>query len=601
MPALSQEIGQVERTVTRHGELIEKSIVSLPDALDLAWMANDVRIAYRWHVPDASIGDPRGVWIYRAGAPYQLAVNGRVAVGLLDTYPLAQASRNDTVINGRSPTLFPLPAQASDIELSFQAPPFMNRGLTYARVGSVNELTPVHLSSYGTVAIPAFMFVVLAGTLWVFSSSIWLVSQRTPLIALFAGLCGTMTLRYWMLLWPSVPFSPTFYEQVNPYLIMCFVLMALVFNWLLTDQWSTSKKRWVTAFFLTYSAFNVAAFAADAGTVALRMMVQVVGNIGLIYIIVHVFRSRQVLPRGWAWAIGGGYLLLLLCSFHDLGLAVAYVPYARGSMLIWGQAALLLAYGYVTSDFVSQQLRLANLSKADLDRQVSDARAELASTYAALARHEKLQAAREERQHIVQELHDSLGSRLITLLRGVRRDALATGAIIEALEDGLSDLRQVITANHVDGRLVLALGNWRQNWEERLERAGVQMSWHLDDSVDEIILSAEQLHQLLFLVQEAATNVLKHADATVFGVTALHRRRRLILILNDNGLGWPSSGTGTGLGLKGMRQRAARLGARIRFTSLRCVVPTATHGAAIVVSMPCVDNAAERAPVMTAV
>lgn len=597
LPVQAQEIDQVERAILRNGIEIEKTTVALPDTLDLAWMGNDTRITYRWTVPPASSESPRGLWVFRAGAPYRLKIDGQTVEAMLDTYPIAEATGRGSVINGRSPTLFALPSQASRIELAFQAPPFMNHGLTYAQAAPVNTLAPIHLNAYSAVAHPVFMFVVLAATLWVFSMSIWLVSQRTTLIALFAGLCGTMTLRYWMLLWPSIPISPQLYEQLNPYLIMCFVSMALIFNWLLTEQWSATKKRWLQILFVTYTLLNVASFATNTGTVALRVMVQILGNAGLLYIIVHVVRNRLVLPRGWAWAIGGGYLLLLLCSFHDLGLAVSYVPYARGSMLVWGQAALLLAYGYVTSDFVSQQLRLANLSKAELDRQVSDARAELASTYAELARHEKLQAAREERQHIVQELHDSLGSRLITLLRGVRRDALATGAIIEALEDGLSDLRQVITANHVDGRLVLALGNWRQNWEERLERAGVQMSWHLDDSVDEIILSADQLHQLLFLVQEAATNVLKHADATVFGVMARHRRGTLTLILHDNGRGWPSALPHAGLGLKGMRQRAARLGARIRFTSVRDLHPTAGHGAVIVVTMPC--NATSAAAPLT--
>jgi signal transduction histidine kinase len=73
-------------------------------------------------------------------------------------------------------------------------------------------------------------------------------------------------------------------------------------------------------------------------------------------------------------------------------------------------------------------------------------------------------------------------------------------------------------------------------------------------------------------VQEALTNVAKHARATSVRVALRHAHDGLHLDVVDNGVGYRSNGDGRGkpgLGLLSIRERVRALGGRITMTSER--------------------------------
>jgi signal transduction histidine kinase len=68
------------------------------------------------------------------------------------------------------------------------------------------------------------------------------------------------------------------------------------------------------------------------------------------------------------------------------------------------------------------------------------------------------------------------------------------------------------------------------------------------------------------VVQEALTNVSRHAPAATATVQLSYGARELIVQVDDDGRGGPSedtSGSGSGSGIPGMRERAAALGGRL--------------------------------------
>src|SRR5690606_21934858 len=94
-------------------------------------------------------------------------------------------------------------------------------------------------------------------------------------------------------------------------------------------------------------------------------------------------------------------------------------------------------------------------------------------------------------------------------------------------------------------------------------------------SVDGVVLPPETLHHLLRILQESATNTLKHAEADTFYVSAHRTGDALTLAFCDNGKGLPSAAplgldngaTGQGgQGLSGMRTRAAQIGAQLHLS-----------------------------------
>ena len=73
---------------------------------------------------------------------------------------------------------------------------------------------------------------------------------------------------------------------------------------------------------------------------------------------------------------------------------------------------------------------------------------------------------------------------------------------------------------------------------------------------------------MLRVLQEALTNVRKHADATVVRVTAEAQDDTLRLTVIDNGRGFrPGETSGDGLGVQGMKERARLMGGDLRVVS----------------------------------
>ncbi|MEQ1949256.1 MAG: sensor histidine kinase [Bryobacteraceae bacterium] len=73
--------------------------------------------------------------------------------------------------------------------------------------------------------------------------------------------------------------------------------------------------------------------------------------------------------------------------------------------------------------------------------------------------------------------------------------------------------------------------------------------------------------QLFRIVQEALTNVSRHACATNVGVELQEKEQSLLLTVSDNGKGILNTGATTGLGLVGMRARARAAGGKLQIDS----------------------------------
>ncbi|MEQ9400455.1 MAG: PAS domain-containing protein [Longimicrobiales bacterium] len=80
-------------------------------------------------------------------------------------------------------------------------------------------------------------------------------------------------------------------------------------------------------------------------------------------------------------------------------------------------------------------------------------------------------------------------------------------------------------------------------------------------------LPPEMSGHLFLLVQEAVTNVVRHADASRIRIIVLSRPTEICLRVSDDGRGFPVEEAGGGLGLNTMRYRAQGLGGTLSITS----------------------------------
>jgi signal transduction histidine kinase len=185
---------------------------------------------------------------------------------------------------------------------------------------------------------------------------------------------------------------------------------------------------------------------------------------------------------------------------------------------------------------------------------------------------ERLQATAQERQRIMQDMHDGLGSQLLSSLMLVERGAVTQEQVVQILRECIDDMRLAIDAlASEDAGLLSALGNLRFRMEPRLRAAGIELAWDARGLPEEIDINPDAVLPILRIVQEALTNALKHSRArAVHVVLAMDHggdSQWLNIRVTDNGRGITEERVG-GRGLLNMRNRAGRIGAQLKLETV---------------------------------
>jgi two-component system nitrate/nitrite sensor histidine kinase NarX len=207
----------------------------------------------------------------------------------------------------------------------------------------------------------------------------------------------------------------------------------------------------------------------------------------------------------------------------------------------------------------------------------SDLRA-LRSAYAALDRLRLSEAERatlEERTRLARELHDGLAQdlwfaklkheRLVAFVPDEQRGLAAE--VTEALDSAIAEAKQaVVTMRAEDDRDVSLEELLARTVDDFAGRSGVRADFSAADLPQS--LTPRTQVEVLRVLQEALTNVRKHADATVVRVNAEVGDGQLQLSVIDNGRGFrPSETSGDGVGMQGMKERARLMGGELRVVS----------------------------------
>ncbi len=193
--------------------------------------------------------------------------------------------------------------------------------------------------------------------------------------------------------------------------------------------------------------------------------------------------------------------------------------------------------------------------------------AQLRQRLTQLAELERGQVQATERQRLMRDLHDGLGSRMFTALARIERGETDARGIAHALRDCIADMRLIFEVIPLDGHtLGAAWIDFRHRWELELRHAKLQGEWRFEVP-EEVQLSSLLTLQLLRIAQEALTNVLRHAEASTVSVQLLASGSALHFKLIDDGRGFAPQAKAAGRGLANMRARAQKLGATLDIES----------------------------------
>lgn len=248
---------------------------------------------------------------------------------------------------------------------------------------------------------------------------------------------------------------------------------------------------------------------------------------------------------------------------------------------------LLLA---MTAAFLARNFRLFQSQgalNAMLQAKVEQREAELAE---AAQREQALirqQAFDEERRRIMRDLHDGLGSQLMSIMLSARVGVAEPAVVAEGLQSVIDEMRLMVDSmDSVGESLGSALATFRARVQPRVQAVGIAFDWSEDDSIGAIsAYGPRDVLQIFRVLQEAVTNALKHAGCSRIAVSAARTGDVLVLEVADDGKGMASP-SAAGRGLGNMQARAQSVNGTVG------ILPGAEgRGTRIVLTLP-LDQAA---------
>jgi tetratricopeptide (TPR) repeat protein len=195
----------------------------------------------------------------------------------------------------------------------------------------------------------------------------------------------------------------------------------------------------------------------------------------------------------------------------ELGVANAKVEGQRNSVL--GGALLLSLFSFLTFQFIKVR-REGNARKAFAEALIF--------------------AQEEERKRIARDLHDGVGQSLLLIKKQMSSTHEVTVENQQMISDTLEEVRMISRDLHPFQLEKFGLTTSINDVIEKVERSTDLFISKEIINIDEFVLKKNQIH-IFRAIQEALSNIVKHAEATAAKVSIVEKGNGLIMKIMDNG------------------------------------------------------------------
>ena len=251
------------------------------------------------------------------------------------------------------------------------------------------------------------------------------------------------------------------------------------------------------------------------------------------------------------------------------------------TLLRWAPLALLLLLPWWLGRRHAKALQRVEAGEQEMARRLIQQREALTEQLQHEAAQERRQALLQERQRLMQDMHDGLGSSLLSAMVAVEQGTMGREQVVDVLRECVDDLRLVIDSLEPVGHdLVALLATMRYRLGKRMQLGGVKLDWDVQDLPPLPWLEPPDALQVLRLMQEAITNALKHSHASRIRLVTRDMQTRVEIRVEDNGEGFDVERIQHGRGLRGLQRRARKLGGSLRVDS------SVGHGTVVTLRLP---------------
>jgi len=400
--------------------------------------------------------------------------------------------------------------------------------------------------------------------------SVWWVERRERVLLWFGVTALAWAVSAYLLVWPLSVEHPQIRQllffamqhlYVVPLIVLCLRVGGARHRVLETVLWCAFAAACGAAALVSYARYPVLAEVVSVAKLGL--------TIAALAWLVRVGLREHRWPL---YSLGLALIMVIVLSGYDWARWMGFADFDNLLLAPFAMPFLILALGATGLEQHLSMTHALENSKRELEQRVADKVREVEQTYRQMQQVLHEQVVLRERQRIMADMHDGLGSGLIGLLSQVHSRGADLGQIEQRLTDMLTDLRAIVDSlQPVEGDLGVVLGNIRYRMSQAIEASGVKFVWRVEPLPPLVDLAPDRVLSIQRIVLEALTNALRHAAASCVTVSASVARERdaivIVIVIADDGVGFDSTAASRGHGLRNMLSRAQRIGVGIDIDS----------------------------------
>ncbi|MDB5825475.1 MAG: hypothetical protein JWR21_4179 [Herminiimonas sp.] len=544
------------------------STVKLPYSWDrdIGGVSGKGRFTIRF--PADPAGPQQALFIRRVGNSFEANVNGQsiVRIGTFgDTY-------FDSSVRPRLLLIPPsVLREQNEVTITVGAMASRNGGLGLVYAGTVDEMREMYEaslrwrnSSFGVMLVISFILGSFTMLLWMRErESIYLYYAVSELLwAVHIAAVQIETVPFPGILWSTLNYSC---YAVSAGFICKFALT------LIGRHSGILKRLFGLQLWLSVPVIVSALVSGHPGLISIWFGITVLlGTVVAGVVMRQALRVRSMEQRVLAVAV----CITAAAAVHDMVVFRILTGYGGFPLLAFAWTALGMAMAWIIADRLHRSTLAVSRMNRNLGQRLAEQEQELERLFDSRSVLDRRDAIVEERQRIMRDMHDGLGSQLVSAVHLIRDPNVSRGMLTEQLQDALDHLKMTVDAmQDTDGDIAMLLGALRYRLAPRLEAIGVSLSWDVRTLPPVDDWTIEKSRHLQLILFEAISNVIAHSRASQAHLSADVRRDNgdevIRITLRDNGVGLRGSSelTRGGQGLANIRARAGSIGAGLRMDS----------------------------------
>ena len=535
--------------------------VSLPDLWDvqrpLASGAGWYRFRLTLNVPPNRLW---GVYLPRINRNVAVFINGAL-VG--QDAPFAATRVNSwnhpqyfTIANGL------LHSGVNDVMVRLIAEPKSRARLLPFYAGPDSQLRPFYQQAYFVRITLAQMVGAFALTMGLCIGIIWLIRREAEYgwFALGSLFWAAYTMWYFV---QHIPFN-------NHLWIMLTNISGM---WMIGSMWifvglhagldiKTTRRSIIAYCSLVSIVLPLLPHLLQFDAMVIAYLLLFIPNGWMLWLFVRNWQNKPTLDNAMIFV---SILPIVLLGTHDwLNLAFHL---QHNYLMHYAAPFIFLLMGWALLRRFIEAINVSENLNRELEQRVAERESELQQAFGTIHEMEKKKALEQERERIMRDIHDGVGGQLVSALAILEHDRRQNPLLADSLNFALDDLRLIIDSlTPDDASLDEQLGMFKYRYEPKLRQYGIELQWRQSSEQALPDFSPQQTLQLLRIIQEIFTNILKHANARRVNVLIDYDdEEHFCLQVCDDGDGFSNQQKIRGRGIGNMRKRAQDIGMEIEF------------------------------------